>query len=698
MLDSPWRRSKVKKVATVFPQPGSALLARRRTARNAFVSETSSFPDNPMRPEASSARGAQDNRTSSSRPTPPGRRHQGWRRVAFPAMAVLLVLLLLVSVELILRVLDIGRPSDLNDPLSGFSEVHNLFELDPDRGVYQTAVSRRIFFGAQEFPVEKSAETLRAFCLGGSTVRGRPYETDTAFAAWLQVELAAREPTRAFEIVNCGGLSYASYRLVPLLQEVLQYSPDAIIVATGHNEFLEDRTYRDVKQRSAVRAWVEDRLYQSRLVSLARGLVSTDEAVPKAAPDETEPLDGEVQARLDESTGYATYHRDDEWQKQVVRQFEDSLERLIALCRDADVPIIFVRLGSNLRDCPPFKSEHGDEVTAEQQREFQRLFDAGGAVDRENPLQALEYYYQAEQIDPRYPLLLFRIARALDRLGQTEVAEAYYIRARDEDVCPLRMVSELAEVVSSVAGKHDVPLVNAESLLAATTPQRIPGYDLYLDHVHPTIAGHQHIAQALAGVLGDLGLARRTAIDDRTRRTAYRTHFETLSAAFFANGGRRVGWLENWARRYRLLDEIPPVDVNGYLRAAHREFNFARYAKAWMLYAEALQFRPEASGRVLQTAVNLFQQGRPADARRVLDFLSEWLDKSDSSPAGLSDEILLGRAVLAVELEQFESLQQLRADLQPLLTGESRPDSIWFQAMPDVLSRAAEFLESPVSP
>ena len=73
--------------------------------------------------------------------------------------------------------------------------------------------------------------TFRIFGLGGSTVHGRPYENDTSFLKWMELELSGRDSTRDYETVNCGGLSYASYRLTTLLSEVLQYDPDLIVIA-----------------------------------------------------------------------------------------------------------------------------------------------------------------------------------------------------------------------------------------------------------------------------------------------------------------------------------------------------------------------------------------------------------------------------------------------------------------------------------
>ena len=144
-----------------------------------------------------------------------------------------------------MRIAGIGEPSDT--VTAGFGGS-NLFELDEDEEIYTTARHRLLFFGRQQFEAEKPEKTFRIFALGGSTVHGRPYENGSAFLKWMGIELSGRDSTRDYETVNCGGLSYASYRLVTMLKEVLHYDPDLIVVATGHNEFLEDRSYEAEKK------------------------------------------------------------------------------------------------------------------------------------------------------------------------------------------------------------------------------------------------------------------------------------------------------------------------------------------------------------------------------------------------------------------------------------------------------------------
>ena len=84
------------------------------------------------------------------------------------------------------------------------------------------------------------------FCLGGSTTYGHPYTHSTSFCGWLGEYLPVADPTRDWEVVNAGGISYASYRAARLAEELAELEPDLFVVLSGHNEFLERRTYADV--------------------------------------------------------------------------------------------------------------------------------------------------------------------------------------------------------------------------------------------------------------------------------------------------------------------------------------------------------------------------------------------------------------------------------------------------------------------
>jgi tetratricopeptide (TPR) repeat protein len=572
----------------------------------------------------------------------PKRPAEGRRRIAFRLGAVLLGLAPFFLLEGTLTVFGVGGRDRGDDPMAGFGTFSPLFELDAAGDVYATARSRQKYFGRQQFARHKPERTFRIFGLGGSTVRGRPYETDTSFLKWLQIELNARDAARRYETVNCGGLSYASYRLTRILDEVLQYEPDLILIATGHNEFLEDRTYDSIKSRSAAANWALDRLCSLRTVRAARELYGDFES-QTGGVDAGGSLDAEVNTRLDSLVGYASYHRDEQWRSEVIEQFERSVRGMVETCRQAGVPLVLVNLGENLRDCPPFKSEHKPGLSVQSLERFQEWFDKATRLDDGSPKEALNAYRAAESIDDQHALLSYRMARCFDRLGEMEQARRYYARAKDLDVCPLRMLDAMHERLKRIAADAGVPLFDARQLLADLSPDGIPGNDCFMDHVHPSIGMHQRIGRALAANLEEAGLVGvlRPWPDDE-RRAAYRRHFDELGPAYLANGGRRVQWLDNWSCRHRLDAEMVPKDARGHLRLGRQRLDFGQYDSAWEQFQLAMHDEPRLAKDVLDHALALCNEGRGNLAQEILDRLLD-----EPAAAELGPQIELASLVVA---------------------------------------------------
>jgi hypothetical protein len=536
------------------------------------------------------------------------------RAVAFRITAPLLAVLPFILAEAALRLFGLGRPEQSADALSGFNQRLPLFVRQGQ--VYRTPRAREPFFYPQEFPVTKPRNGFRVFCFGGSTVYGHPYEAETAFPKWLELELAASYPARACQVINCGGVSYASYRLAPLVREVLQYQPDLVILATGHNEFLEDRTYQAIKSRPAAWAGLQNAAYSLRLVNVARGWLGKP-------PEPKTQLPSEVEPKLDQASGYASYHRDDAWHQKVIAQFDETVRGMVADCRAAGVPVILVKLGANLRDCPPFKSEHRPGLSADQERAWEEAFEAGKAAETNNLQLALDLYGKAEAIDGQYALLAYRIARALDELGRQPHALKYYVQAKEADICPLRIIAPLQEVLIRLAAETGAPLLDADTLLAAQAPNAIPGFDCYLDHVHPNIAGHQKIAQALAEEMRRCGLlANAPTWPEDKRRAAYTEHLRQLGPRYLSDGRRRIVWLDAWARRQRLLEETLPHDAQAYVRLGFRCLDFGDEEGAWQAFNQALFLDRGTLGQIRAHAEQLQAEGRPQAAASLLQKLA----------------------------------------------------------------------------
>lgn len=533
-------------------------------------------------------------------------------RAAFKLLAVLLGLAPFVLLEVGLRVFGVGAAAGGSDPFAGFGTDIPVFERKGDQFV--TSNTRMPFLPEQSFAADKPANGFRAFCFGGSTVHGRPYESDTAFPKWLELELAATNPERAVEVVNCGGISYASYRIVPMLREVLNHQPDLILVATGHNEFLEDRTYHSLKERSAAQSWIDNLAASFRTVSVGRRFLRGEPDAPSRA---NPGRDGDFETRLDLETGYASYHRDAEWHTRVMEQFEEAVGTMVQICRQKGVRLVFVNLGSNVRDCAPYKAEHRSELSSIDERRWRDAFDLATSLDKAGELEtALEKYHEAEAIDPHYALVHWRIARCLDRLNRGKEASKHYLLAKDEDICPLRMLDRQYEFFQKVADETKTPLVDARAILEALSPDGIPGNNWYLDHVHPTIGGHQEIARAITAMLRESGIfAARREWSDEERRKAYSGHFESLGLVYFSHGRRRLEWLETWANRNRLLNETRPVDARGHLHAGFRYLDFDEQTKAREALKRAIELDEEMGKELDAHKKRLAAQGRAMEIK-----------------------------------------------------------------------------------
>lgn len=596
----------------------------------------------------------------------------------------MLGLLPIVLLEIGLRVAGVG--AEATDLHAGFGNVSPLFELNQTGELYRTSLAKEQFFVAQEFPAKKPEKEFRIFCLGGSTVQGRPYRPETSFGKWLELDLNARDTTRTYRSINCGGVSYASYRLRPVLKEVLNYQPDLIVLATGHNEFLEDRTYSDLKSRSGARLLVESAAKYSRTVMLLRKLTG---GAPRQEPtNDTPSLSEGVEARLDDEAGYASYHRDDEWHDQVCAQYRNSVQAMVQMCRDADVPVLLVRLGANLRDCPPFKSEHKLGLSVEDEQRWRDLFDEATAAGDSDSAAALKLYQQALKIDDQYPLLHFRIARCQDELGNIDEANVSFQNALNADICPLRMISRISDDLLSVAESNDTMLVDAASMIAAASPDNIPGYESYIDHVHPTIGVHQLIGRVIADRLQSEGLVGGQAISIQQRRKVYFRHISQLGPAYFSNGRRRIGWLEGWARRQRLFDETLPVDARGYVATSIRYLDLHDYDTAGDNLQMAVAVDAAAAKLLLDHAAHLFGQGRPADAKWVLKELRRGKLNDDSA-----GELQLADLVLAVEDKNRQQVAAIYAQAEnSWLELSGLTESPWLLQMPNVIQQAKSLI------
>jgi hypothetical protein len=462
-------------------------------------------------------------------------------------LAVLLGLMPLILVESGLRLMDnpVATAVD-HDPWVNLEQLQPLFVLDRSSGQWSIPESRMNFFRPASFAAVKPAQTRRIFVLGGSTVQGRPYSTETAFSTWLQLRLRAANPELSFEVVNCGGVSYASYRVSKILDELLQHQPDAIVLYTGHNEFLEDRTYAEVRSMGAV----------NRRISQLAGKLETVRWLRErfaASPIEATELASEVNARLDHSGGLASYVRDPVWRVDVERHFADTFRRMVVTAGHANVPLLVCLPAGDLVNTPPIKTTDRPGLDPSQSSRFRaqwaRATDT--AIDRDARLNAS---LACLEIDPEHAGAHFVTGRLrLDR-GELDLAIRHLVAARDHDVCPLRATSAITQAIIEITRQQDVPMIDTPRLLdqrdrtGAKRPDGVVDPEVFVDHVHPTIVGHQQLAAEITAELRTAGLfnlSDSNEVEQEYERLAAE-HLRLLGEEYYARGQQRLAGLRLW--------------------------------------------------------------------------------------------------------------------------------------------------------
>ena len=457
--------------------------------------------------------------------------------------AIVFGLLIVLAIEGLLRLAGAGQLQDAGDPFVGFSDIVPLFELNEQGTHYEIASIRQDFFRPDSFQSEKSPDEFRIFCFGGSTVQGRPYAIETSFTRWLELSLTAADPSRKWRVVNCGGVSYASYRLVPILQETVHYKPDLFIIYTGHNEFLEERSYYEIKEQPAWLKSLHERAIHWRIYGVARQLIR-----PQREPTATSDLPGEVDALLDHQGGLERYHRDDEWHQGVVQHYEHNLRRMLRIARQENVPVILANPVSNIRGTPPFKAEVSSSLPEADHDAFIRQWEIAKQEswdDLDAKLQAVKH---AANLAPRHAEAQFLLARVHEARGEFELAKEAYLRAKDEDICPLRMTEPMHAIVKQVARQTGTPLVDVRAMFEQQAKHGMPGDEQLIDHVHPRIEGHQEIADLLFEEMKRSRLVTPVSNWKDKRKQLYTDNFSLLPDDYFPTALSRLEGLNRWAR------------------------------------------------------------------------------------------------------------------------------------------------------
>lgn len=504
-----------------------------------------------------------------------------WKKALYGAIAAAIAA---GGLELALWAVGVRSVIQREDPSRGFSGLVSVFERAGF--VYRT---RRFGdaspFNDQSFQADKPENGLRIFTLGGSSAYGHPWGAREAFTAILGEVIQAAHPDRKVEAVNAAGVSYGIHRLGFVANEIMSYSPDILIVYSGHNEFAEPTFFAELKRRSRERNRVEYIAAHSRIHAAMRDLLVHPEgegASPEARFD--------MFVERNESNSY-----DSAQKREVAEGYRAELSRIARLARKQGIQVVLSTLPANLARWRPNHSIVETSLDEEERSAWAVALDSGRRrVESGAFAEAAADLERAAAIAPRHAETHFLLGQAHEGMERWDLALHHYRLAADHDASPIRRISEINRAVKEVAAEENVLLLDAEAVFERESPHGLIGFDLIDDYVHPTKKGHRLIAWHLwnameeAGWLGSPAASRREVFD------------RVVAARAAAPEAPRPAWIYNQA--YML---------------AHQ----GHTARAIAKFREAVELAPSFEPALSNLAQLLVSEGELEEASEVLDSL-----------------------------------------------------------------------------
>lgn len=415
------------------------------------------------------------------------------RRMLFRVILAVLAISPLIACEIFLRVSDV-RVAD--DPYLNFGQVNSYFVQKEIGGLPHYQVANREVYRERNtiFPVTKTPGTFRVFCLGGSASAGWPHPQEEIYSRYLQQALKETYPDRTIEVLNVSAHAYAAYRVRLIFQEVIEFQPDLIVIYSGNNEFLEKRVYREEPAWWEPAAQALNRLHLIRRVkgsSLGRRLWPENTLLA----DERQHVAYEQWSKIEQLA--LELRQNPRQYEQVKRHYASSIQSMVETAGERQVPVILVSVPVNLRQWHPNVSHQALQGAALQT--WEHLYRSGeGLLLQGDASGAVRRLQEASEQAPLHADTHFVLGRALEQAGNYEAALEAYSRARDLDYNPFRAPSDLNQILRQIAGRYDhVSLADAEQAFLAASAPLAPGFDLFLDYVHPTQRGNLFVAQTV---------------------------------------------------------------------------------------------------------------------------------------------------------------------------------------------------------
>jgi tetratricopeptide (TPR) repeat protein len=343
------------------------------------------------------------------------------------------------------------------------------------------------------FTEDKADNTCRIFVLGASAAQGVPYPS-FSFGRILKVMLRQMYPGVNFEVIVVAMAAINSHVVLEAAKDCALYEPDMFVVYLGNNEVVGPYGAGTVFSSFSNNLYLIRAGIALKRTRLGQLLTNIAESV-KPEKDRQQVWRGmqmniHKQVKINDARLQAVYGH-----------FQRNLEDIVRLGHKAGAKVILCTVGSNLKDNPPFGSLHSADLSPAEIEKFKTSYQEGinhemaGAYDL-----AVKSYTAAAEIDNGYADLQYRLGKCYWAIDDYEKARHRYIQARDMDTLRFRADSRINQIIRDVVSHNTTKglyLVDSVEMFEQNSPRRIPGTELFQEHVHLNFYGNYLLAKAV---------------------------------------------------------------------------------------------------------------------------------------------------------------------------------------------------------
>ncbi len=338
------------------------------------------------------------------------------------------------------------------------------------------------------FEAEKATNSYRIFLFGESAAMGDP-EPTYGVGRYLEVLLRERYPGTDFQVICAALTAIDSSTILPIARECAQHQGDLWLIYMGNNEMVgpfgaETNHGLHAPGRNIIRLILA--LKATRIGQLLDSLVSR---LNPATPQKW----GGMEMFMNNRLAY-----NDPTRLQAYQNFRENLHDILDAAHKAGVPVILSTVAVNLKDCAPFASIHSAGLEEKQKSAWNRIYEEGIKLENAGSYrEARALYQKADRIDPLFADLQFRMGDCELALTNDDRALRDFELARDYDALDFRADTRINAAIREAASRHagqEVYLLDAAKAMAQSSPDRIPGFNFFYEHVHLNFAGNYLLA------------------------------------------------------------------------------------------------------------------------------------------------------------------------------------------------------------